>query len=75
MLAIENHLGQLKKLCDMHCVDKMYLFGSALGPEFSEHSDIDFLVEFKTIDLAHYFENYLSFKKVYKIYWGVRMIC
>lgn len=63
MKAIEDHLGNLKKLCDIYNVDKMYIFGSALRPKFSAHSDIDFLVKFKPIDLAHYFENYMSFKE------------
>lgn len=66
MKVIENYIERLRKLCDMHKVDKMYLFGSALGPEFSEHSDIDFLVKFKPIDLAHYFENYMKFKETLK---------
>lgn len=63
MKIIENHIEHLRRLCDIHNVDKMYLFGSALRPEFSEHSDIDFLVKFKPIDLADYFDNYMSFKE------------
>ena len=63
MKAIENHLGQLRELCEIHKVDKMYLFGSALRPDFKKHSDIDFLVRFKQIDLATYFENYMDFKE------------
>jgi hypothetical protein len=41
----------------------MYLFGSALNSSFSDKSDIDFLVKFKPIDLAEYFENYMNFKE------------
>jgi hypothetical protein len=44
----------------------MYLFGSALRPGYSAHSDIDFLVKFKPIDLAHYFEIYMNFKETLK---------
>jgi predicted nucleotidyltransferase len=44
----------------------MYLFGSALTSSFSPKSDIDFLVKFKPIDLAKYFENYIDFKESLK---------
>lgn len=63
MNTIENHIGELKNLCDKHHVDKMYLFGSALNSNFNSKSDIDFLVKFKPIDLTKYFENYMGFKE------------
>lgn len=63
MKVIENHIENLKSLCDKYHVEKMYLFGSALNSNFSPKSDIDFLVRFKPIDLAKYFENYISFKE------------
>ncbi len=63
MKLIENHLENLKHLCDLHHVDKMYLFGSALNNKFNSKSDIDFLVKFKPIDLAQYFDNYMNFKE------------
>ena len=46
----------------MYNVEKMYLFGSVLTPSFNNRSDIDFLVKFKDIDLATYFDNYMNFK-------------
>ena len=63
MQLIENHIENLKNLCDKYHVDKMYLFGSALNSNFNSNSDIDFLVKFKPIDLAKYFENYINFKE------------
>jgi hypothetical protein len=62
MNIIENHIESLKKLCDTYNVDKMYLIGSALNSEFTDKSDIDFLVKFKPIELSGYFENYMDFK-------------
>ncbi|MGY5846589.1 nucleotidyltransferase family protein [Salegentibacter sp. HM20] len=59
----ENHIASLNRLCEEHNVEKMYLFGSALNENFSDKSDLDFLVKFKPIDLANYFENYMSFKE------------
>ena len=41
----------------------MYLFGSALTANFTNESDIDFIVKFKSIALSEYFENYLNFKE------------
>ena len=49
-------------MCMNHNVEKLYLFGSATTEDFSENSDIDFLVKFKPFDLALYFENYTDFK-------------
>ncbi|RZK53461.1 MAG: nucleotidyltransferase domain-containing protein, partial [Pedobacter sp.] len=53
-----------------HKVDKMYLFGSALNSDFNSKSDIDFLVKFKSIDLAKYFDNYINFKEKLKTLFG-----
>jgi predicted nucleotidyltransferase len=70
MNRLENHMGSLIKLCDNYNVDKMYLFGSALGPDYTDQSDIDFLVKFKPIDLATYFDNYMNFKENLKALLG-----
>lgn len=66
MKLLENHIENLKILCDNHHVDKMYLFGSALNNNFNSKSDIDFLVKFKPIGLAQYFDNYMDFKESLK---------
>lgn len=63
MLLIDKNIPQLKTLCQNHKVEKLYLFGSATNENFNEQSDIDFLVSFKKIELAKYFENYTSFKE------------
>lgn len=63
MKNIENHIEAIKHLCEIHQVEAMYLFGSALRENYDKTSDIDFLVSFEKFDLAEYFENYMSFKK------------
>lgn len=63
MLLIDKNISQLKTLCQNHKVEKLYLFGSATNENFNDQSDIDFLVSFKKIELAKYFENYTSFKE------------
>ena len=62
-MLIDENIESLKRLCNIYNVDKMYLFGSALTSNFTNESDIDFLVKFKSIELSEYFENYLNFKK------------
>ncbi len=70
MQLINTHIDSLKKLCDTHNVEKMYLFGSALTANFNAASDIDFLVRFKPIDLSKYFDNYIDFKEKLKALLG-----
>jgi predicted nucleotidyltransferase len=62
MGIVDQHITDLKKLCVLHNVETMYLFGSALNTNFNNNSDIDFLVKFKSIDLAKYFDNYMDLK-------------
>lgn len=63
MKIIDTNIEDLKKLCLMHKVEKMYLFGSALNTTFNKKSDVDLLVKFKEIELAEYFDNYINFKE------------
>jgi hypothetical protein len=63
MGIVGNHLEDLKKLCIIYNVDKMYLFGSATNSNFNDKSDVDLLVKFKNMDLANYFNNYLDLKE------------
>jgi predicted nucleotidyltransferase len=70
MQQISNHIEKIKQLCDVHKVDKMYLFGSAVNNNLKPESDIDFLVRFKPGNLAGYFDNYISFKEKLKNLFG-----
>lgn len=63
MGIVDRNIEDLKKLCTMYNVEKMYLFGSALNSNFNKQSDIDFLVKFKVIELSKYFDNYMDFKE------------
>lgn len=62
MEIVDRNMEDLKKLCAMYNVEKMYLFGSALNSNFNKKSDIDLLVKFKSIELSRYFDNYMDFK-------------
>ena len=63
MRIIDKNIDNLKKLCLIYNVEKMYLFGSSLNSRFNEKSDIDLLVKFKQIELSKYFDNYIDFKE------------
>ncbi len=63
MEIIDNNIENLKKLCALYNVEKMYLFGSALNSHFNDKSDVDLLVKFKPIELSLYFDNYINFKE------------
>jgi len=66
MTIIDKNISKLIELCNLHNVKTLHVFGSALNDNFSADSDIDFLVNFKSIDLANYFSNYSSFRKMLK---------
>jgi uncharacterized protein len=59
---IENALAEISKFSEKHHVDKLYLFGSATQPTFTDTSDIDFLVTFKEIPILDYADNFFDFK-------------
>lgn len=61
--VVERHIETLNKLCRTFHVEKLYLFGSALGSKFNKKSDLDFLVRFKTVEPSEYFDNYIQFKE------------
>jgi predicted nucleotidyltransferase len=63
MGIIERNIEDLKRLCTIYNVEKMYLFGSVLNSNFNNESDIDLLVKFKSIELSKYFDNYMDFKE------------
>lgn len=63
MGIIDKNRDDLKLLCTLYNVEKMYLFGSALNSNFNTKSDIDLLVKFKSIELSKYFDNYMDFKE------------
>ncbi len=62
MEVLKLHINSIKDLCNKHKVATLYLFGSATGNNFTDSSDIDFLVKFNAFNLSEYFENYLSLK-------------
>lgn len=44
---VENRLADLRRLCAERNIRSLHLFGSAAVGDFTDQSDLDFLVEFK----------------------------
>lgn len=44
---VENNLEAIRTLCKKYEVQSLYLFGSAARNDFSDQSDIDFLLNYK----------------------------
>ena len=63
MNVVEQNINAIAELCRLHKVERLFVFGSVLTDAFHEESDIDFLVKFGSVDLYHYFDNYIEFKE------------
>ena len=62
MELIERNMRQLKELSEKYNVSELYVFGSIISGQFTDESDIDFLVAFNNIELNKYADNYFDFK-------------
>jgi len=63
MKIIQEHINELKGLCDKYHIAELYVFGSILTDNFTPESDIDFLVKFSDVEPLEYFDNYMDFKE------------
>jgi uncharacterized protein len=63
MNIVEQHINSISELCQLHKVERLYVFGSVLTDKFNEKSDVDFLVKFGDVNLYYYFDNYIDFKE------------
>lgn len=62
MFPIKNYKNDIEYLCKKHKVKRLYIFGSALTEEFNGKSDVDLIVDFDSIDLNSYADNYFDLK-------------
>lgn len=63
MDEINSNISSLKQICKEHQVKQLFAFGSVVNGNNTAESDIDFEVEFKSLDLKLYFRNYLGLKE------------
>ena len=58
---VQSKLSQIEDLCREYRVERLFLFGSALGPSFNPaSSDVDFVVVFKDVDQASHADRYFG---------------
>ncbi len=62
MNPLKNHAASILKLCETHRVKSLYAFGSVVTDAFNEKSDIDLLVDFESLDVLDYSDNYFDLK-------------
>lgn len=62
MSYIDTYSADIKKLCALHGVKTLYAFGSVVSGQMTDKSDVDFIVDFDSIDLQDYADNYFNFK-------------
>jgi len=63
MNLIELNIEKIRKLCAVHKVSKLFVFGSVLKDSFNKESDIDLVVDFDNVDLNEYADNYFDLKE------------
>ncbi|MDZ7739706.1 MAG: nucleotidyltransferase domain-containing protein [Bacteroidales bacterium] len=63
MSIIDQNIDRIRKLCEQYNVSQLSVFGSILTDKFNKNSDIDLLVDFSSIDLQNYADNYFSLKQ------------
>ena len=57
---LTDRINELKRFCEIYKVRKMYAFGSVCSDQFTEDSDIDFLISFENISFEQYTDNYFE---------------
>ena len=63
MNLIESNIDNVRTLCKLHKVQRLFVFGSVLSDRFQEDSDIDLIVDFQGVELYDYADNYFDFKE------------
>ena len=62
MNLIESNIDDVRTLCKLHKVQRLFVFGSVLSDRFQKDSDIDLIVDFQGVELYDYADNYFNFK-------------
>ena len=63
MNVIESNIENIRNLCKMYKVKRLFVFGSVLSDRFKKDSDIDLVVDFQGVELYDYADNYFDFKQ------------
>lgn len=58
--VLTDKIDELKVLCCIYKVKTMYAFGSACSDNFTDNSDLDFLISFEKLSIEQYTDNYFD---------------
>jgi uncharacterized protein len=61
-MLLDLYKDEINGLCRKHKVKHLYAFGSVLTGNFTNESDVDFLVDIDSDDPIEYAENYFDLK-------------
>jgi predicted nucleotidyltransferase len=61
-IQVDLKKEQLQQLCKKFTVKELYIFGSAITQDFSEDSDLDFIVKFDRLGYEGAFDQFIDFK-------------
>ena len=62
MNNLEIYQDEINRLCETYKVKSLYAFGSVLTDKFKIQSDIDLIVDFTSMKVEDYADNYYDFK-------------
>ena len=62
MSELDKYSEEIIRLCLAHKVKFLYAFGSVVSGKFNEKSDIDFVVDFESVPVNQYADNYYNLK-------------
>jgi hypothetical protein len=62
MDILNQHIDQIKKLCELNKVTALFAFGSVITDKFKTDSDIDLVVDIEDNDPISYSDKYFNLK-------------
>lgn len=62
MNFLNQHIEQIKRLCELNKVTTLFAFGSVITDKFNPNSDIDLVVDIEDNDPISYADKYFNLK-------------
>ena len=62
MNELNDHIEQIRQLCNEHDVQSLFAFGSVISNKLKPESDIDLIVDIYSKDPVDYSDNYFALK-------------
>lgn len=62
MNVLNQHIDQIKRLCELNKVRSLFAFGSVTTDKFRQDSDIDLVVDIEDNDPISYSDKYFNLK-------------